>query len=72
MRVVVQVPLVRHDCEQWLATTAGGGLANTMVFEALYNKIFETLGATHDNPSQTKPFLRTPETICTGRLHAEV
>ena len=47
MSVVAQVPLVRHDCEQWLATTAGGGLANTMVFEALYNKIFETLGATH-------------------------
>ena len=50
MSVVVQVPLVRHDCEQWLATTAGGGLANTMVFEALYNKIFETLGATQPNP----------------------
>ena len=56
MSVVAQVPLVRHDCEQWLATTAGGGLANTMVFEALYNKIFETLGATHNNPSQTKVF----------------
>ena len=55
MSVVVQVPLVRHDCEQWLATTAGGGLANTMVFEALYNKIFETLGATHNShqPKQT-------------------
>ena len=46
---------MRHDCEQWLATTAGGGLANTMVFEALYNKIFETLGATHNShqPKQT-------------------
>ena len=53
MSVVAQVPLVRHDCEQWLATTAGGGLANTMVFEALYNKIFETLGA-QPSPSQTK------------------